>query len=121
MQALCGFDVWARMDAGDMRLLEPLVQWLLREPRSRFRARVLAETPPDSEAGCDPVTEWVSWGRIESMLADTIDAINLNTVVTAAHGGKKKPRRPEPYRRPGSQVAPATPEAALEAMRNFMN
>lgn len=48
----------------------------------------------------------MGWDQDRYMMATLIDSIRENTYVTlAAAGGKKKPKKPEPYPRPERKLA----------------
>lgn len=68
-----------------------LVERLLDEPRSRYRAKII---------GGRQWREHIGWGPGEYLQAALIDAVNANTVTTAYHGSKSRPPRIEPTYRP---------------------
>lgn len=79
-----------------------LVERLLDEPWSRYRAKLIGGE------------EWrghLGWGPAEYLHAALIDAVQMNTSVTAAHGGKRKPKVPPQFPRP--QVAKQKPARTL--------
>lgn len=84
-----------------------LVERLLDEPWSRYRAQLL---------GGDDWRSHLGWGPAEYLHAALIDAVQVNTAVTAAHGSGKRPRVPTAYPRPERrQHAPDTTAEDLDA------
>lgn len=68
------------------------LQRLAFEPRSLWRAKQLGSL------------EHVGWSEDTYMLANLIDALQVNTVVSANLGGSKAPEMPDPIRRPGDET-----------------
>jgi hypothetical protein len=78
-----------------------LVEQLIYTPGSRYRAAALE----------DPAFN--GWGPTESILADLVDRVAALMYITAkANGGK--PRKPEPYKRPQVNTAPAPAVTATD-------
>lgn len=88
------------------------------EPRSLWRAKQLAQNPPNDSDIDNPVAQWFGWGKTESLLADIFDGLALNTDVTAKYGSKKRPKLSNPYPRPGAVVAPDTLDQAIAWLEN---
>jgi len=68
-----------------------LIERLLDEPWSRYRARLL---------GGDKWREHLGWTPDTYTAVLLVDALQVNTSVTAYHGSGKKPKLPQPVPRP---------------------
>lgn len=99
-------DLWDlyRVDVADVFTGRRSVRYLLRyaerlldEPMSRYRAKII---------GRDDWREHLGWGKGEYLTAALIDAVHWNTSITAAHGGKRRPRKPDPFARPAVSAGP---------------
>jgi hypothetical protein len=44
------------------------------------------------------------WGDVEHLIADVVDAVQMNSWLFAAANSKKNPKLPKPLRRPGVDV-----------------
>lgn len=81
------------------------VERLMDEPWSRHRAKLI---------GGDHWREHLGWGPAEYLTATLVDAVQVNTAVTAVHGSKQRPKVPEPYPRPDRQKPPPEPVEPVE-------
>lgn len=97
-------DIWRGTLSVSYALL--LLEGLAYVPESRYRAAALG------------TTDFIGWDRVSSLLADILDALQANTVVTAKTGGGK-PKTPDPYKRPepvkrGRDVIPSDQELTID-------
>jgi hypothetical protein len=99
-----------------VRQVMALVERLQDEPWSRYRAKLL---------GGDNWRQHLGWGPSEYLQAALIDVIQVNTAVTAAHGGKRRPKAPEPFYRPEmtpeTKVAESLDQIPLDAIAQMIN
>jgi hypothetical protein len=79
-----------------------LLEMLAYVPDSRYRAAALG------------TSDFIGWDRVASQLAEIIDGLQTNTVVTAKAAGGK-PKQPDPYKRPEvvEKDSPMPPEREL--------
>lgn len=83
------------------------VERLTDEPWSRWRAKALHP---------EKWREHLGWGTAEHQSAALLDALNLNTAVTHAHGSGKRPKQPAPTYRPPADERKTEPVDLTDAV-----
>lgn len=95
--ALYGFDIWDAIDGRvPVRRALQLLDRLSYEPKSLWRAKAFGGSE------LDKYSAYLGWDPTTYVIADLIDAVNINTltVIAANSDGKSQPDF-EPYPRPG--------------------
>lgn len=107
--ALYGFDIWDAIDGRvPVRQALQLIERLGFEPKSIWRAKAFGGSE------LKDYQKYFGWDSNSYVLADLIDAVNINTLTLVASNSDGKAPDFEPYPRPGSADKPETPVQSLD-------